>query len=316
MFRSTEPARRGRFHWLPLSLAAAVALWLIHPQFVAFPAHGTVAAREAWARSNIRQYGSLTRTVEKIPLIQELVGRVTAIAPTSGGQHAAAQTMDGVDMNMTLEVVGEKGTVSPLVAVPLILLARKAMPAKNLRELIDWLKANPNTASAAIENSGVHLLTSLFQRETGTQFTLVPYRGSAPAMQDLVAGQIDFLFDTPLQLPLVRAGSIKAYAVAIDTRMALAPDIPTFAEMGLPALSYSAWFGLFAPKGAPKDIIGKLNAATVDALAEPEVRSRLVDLGAEIFPRLQQTPEALAALVKAGAEKWWPLIKEFGIKAE
>ena len=135
-------------------------------------------------------------------------------------------------------------------------------------------------------------------------------------MQDLVAGQIDLFFGTPDQLPLVRAGSIKAYAVTSDTRLALAPDIPTFAEMGLPALSYSAWFGLFAPKGTPKDIIGKLNAAAVEALADPAVRSRLVDLGLEIFPREQQTPEALGALVKADAEKWWPIIKELGIKAE
>jgi tripartite-type tricarboxylate transporter receptor subunit TctC len=225
---------------------------------------------------------------------------------------SSTHVLNGALYALQYDVLNDFAPVSPLVAVPLILLARKAMPAKNLRDLIDWLKANPNTASAAIENSGVHLLTSLFQRETGTQFTLVPYRGSAPAMQDLVPGQIDFLFDTPLQLPLVRAGSIKAYAVAIDTRMALAPDIPTFAEMGLPALSYSAWFGLFAPKGAPKDIIGKLTAATVDALAEPEVRSRLVDLGVEIFPRATDARGACCAC----AEKWWPLIKEFGIKAE
>ena len=111
-----------------------------------------------------------------------------------------------------------------------------------------------------------------------------------------MAGQIDLLFAAPDQLPLMRAGSIKAYAVTSDTRMELAPDIPTFAEMGLPALSYSAWFGLFAPRGTPKDIIGKLNAAAVEALADPAVRSRLADLGFEIFPREQQTPEALGAL--------------------
>ena len=144
----------------------------------------------------------------------------------------------------------------------------------------------------------------------------MPYRGLAPAMQDLVAGQIDLLFAAPDALPLMRAGSIKAYAVTSETRLALAPDIPTFGEMGLPALSYSAWFGLFAPKGTPKDIIAKLNAAAVEALADPAVRSRLVDLGLEIFPREQQTPEALGAIVKADAEKWWPIIKEFGIKAE
>ena len=117
-------------------------------------------------------------------------------------------------------------------------------------------------------------------------------------------------------MSLARVGSIKAFAVTSDTRLALAPDIPTFAEMGLPALSFSSWIGLFAPKGTPNDIIGKLNLAAVEALADPTVRSRLVELGFEIFPRDKQTPEALGALVKAGAEKWWPIIKELGIKAE
>jgi tripartite-type tricarboxylate transporter receptor subunit TctC len=135
-------------------------------------------------------------------------------------------------------------------------------------------------------------------------------------MQDLVAGQIDLCFDTAVPLWLVRAGSITAYAVASDTRLALVPEIPTFAEMGLPALSFSGQLWLFAPKATPQDIIGKLNAATVEALADPAVQSRLAGLGLEIFPREQQTPEALAAMQKAGIEKWWPIIKELGIKAE
>jgi tripartite-type tricarboxylate transporter receptor subunit TctC len=130
------------------------------------------------------------------------------------------------------------------------------------------------------------------------------------------AGQIDLLFGDLGQLPLVRAGSIKAYAVTSDTRLALAPDIPSFAEMGLPAVSYSGWFGLFAPKGTLKEIIGKLNAAAVEGLADPAVRSRIIDLGMEVFPRERQTPEALGTLVKADAERWWPIIKELGIKAE
>jgi tripartite-type tricarboxylate transporter receptor subunit TctC len=144
----------------------------------------------------------------------------------------------------------------------------------------------------------------------------VPYRGAAPARQDLVAGQIDLIFDQLDALTLVRAGSTKAYAVTSDARVALAPGIPTFAEIGLPALSWSGWYGLFAPKGTPKEVIDKLNAATVEALADPAVQSRLVDLGLGLFPPEQQTPDALGALAKAAAEKWWPLIKEFGIKAE
>jgi tripartite-type tricarboxylate transporter receptor subunit TctC len=167
--------------------------------------------------------------------------------------------------------------------------------------LIAWLRANPNTASAGIVAASAHLITAFFQKETGTQFTFVPYRGAAPAVQDLVAGQIDLVFFTPDQLQLMRAGSIKAYAVTSDARLALAPDIPTFAEMELSALSYSNWAGLFAPKGTPKEIIGKLNAAVVDALADPAVRLRLVVLGFESFPRNQQTPEALGALVYSSA---------------
>jgi tripartite-type tricarboxylate transporter receptor subunit TctC len=214
-------------------------------------------------------------------------------------------------------VVNDFAPISPLATLPFVLFARKTMPAKDLNELIAWLKANPNKASAGVASSFIRLATAFFQRETGTQFTFVPYRGSAPAMQDLVAGQIDMLFDTPIQLPLIRAGSIKAFAATSDTRWAQVPDIPTFVEMGLPlSFSGAGWYGFLAPKGTPKEIIDRLNAATVQALADPLVRSRLADLGMEIFPRERQTPEALGALQKAQIEKWWPLIKEFGIKAE
>jgi tripartite-type tricarboxylate transporter receptor subunit TctC len=225
--------------------------------------------------------------------------------------------LNGVFYSLSYDVLNDFAPISPLATTPLVLFARKTMPATNLNELIGWLKANPNSkASAGIASVERRLVAAFFQKETGTNFALVPYRGTAPAMQDLVAGQIDLLIDTPIQLPLVRAGSIKAYAVTSDTRLALAPDIPTFAEMGLPTLSYSQWFGLFAPKGTPTEVIGKLQVAAVEALANPAARSRLIELGLEVFPREQQTPEALGALVKAGAEKWWPIIKESGIKAE
>jgi tripartite-type tricarboxylate transporter receptor subunit TctC len=228
----------------------------------------------------------------------------------------STHVMNGALYSLSYDVLNDFEPISPLGAAPLVLFARKTMRAKDLWELIDWLKANPDTASAGIELAGTHLATAFFQRQTGTRFALVPYRGSAPAMQDLVAGQIDLKFDALAQMPLVRAGSIKAYAVTSQTRSALAPDIPTFAEMGSPGLSYSYWNGLFAPKGTPRDIISKLNAAVVDALTDQAVRSRLVHLGFEIFPREQQTPEALGALQKADAEKWWPIIKEFGIKGQ
>jgi len=217
--------------------------------------------------------------------------------------------------SLPYDVFDDFQPLSPLVATPVVLLARKSIPAHNLKDLIAWIKANPNQAAVGIGNPVAHLLTVLFGKETKTQFVFVPYRGGGPAMQDLVAGQIDLLFTTPEKLPLVQSGSIKAYAVTSDMRMALAPDVPTFGEIGFPALSFSIWFGLFAPKVTPKEINGRLNAAAVEALADPVVHSRLVDLGMQIFPREQQTPEALGVMVKADAEKWWPIIKELGIKA-
>jgi tripartite-type tricarboxylate transporter receptor subunit TctC len=185
-----------------------------------------------------------------------------------------------------------------------------------LNELIAWLMANPNRASAGITNVGIRALAGIFQKQTGTQFTLVPYRGLPAAAQDLAAGEVDLLFGTPDQLPLMRAGNIKAYAVTSSTRIAMASEIPTFAEMGLPALSYAEWIALFAPKGTPRDIIGKLHAAAVEALADPATKSRLVELGFGVFPRESQTPDALGAQMKADADKWWPVIKGLGIKAE
>jgi tripartite-type tricarboxylate transporter receptor subunit TctC len=224
--------------------------------------------------------------------------------------------MNGAVYSLPYDVVNDFAPISPLATTSHFLFTRKTMPAKNLNELIVWLKANPNNASAGIAATVYRLANAFFQKQTGTRFTLVPYRGVAPATQDLVAGQIDLLFGTPDQLPLVRAGSIKAYAATSDTRLALAPDIPTFGEMGLPAVSFPGWYALFAPRDTPKEIVVRLNAATVQALADPAVQSRVANLGGEIFPRERQTPEALGALQKAQIEKWWPLIKEFGIKAE
>jgi tripartite-type tricarboxylate transporter receptor subunit TctC len=247
-------------------------------------------------------------------------GRVARARPdgyTIDLGFTGANVLNGFLYSLPYDVLNDLVPISPVVTTPSVLFAKKTMPAKDLKELIAWLKANPNKASAGILSVSGRLTAAIFQRETGTQFAIVPYRGGAPALQDLVAGQIDlFLSGIPANLPLMRAGSIKAYAVTSDTRSALAPDIPTFGEMGLPTFSFSTWYGLFAPRGTPKDIIGKLNAAAVDALADPTVRSRIADLGMDIFPREQQTPETLGALVKADAEKWWPLIKEFGLKAE
>jgi tripartite-type tricarboxylate transporter receptor subunit TctC len=247
------------------------------------------------------------------------VGRLARATPdgyTIDLGFLGGHVLNGAFYSLPYDVLNDFEPISPVGAGPLILYARKTMPAKDLHELIAWLKANPDKASIGITAVGPHLTAGLFKRESGTRFAMVPYRGAAPALQDLMAGQIDLYFDGAVQLPLVRGGSLRAFAVTSETRLAAALDIPTFAEMGLPAVSYSAWNGLFAPKGTPKDIIARLNAAAVETLVDPAVRSRLADLGGEIFPRERQTPEALGALVRDGAKKWWPLIKEFGIAAE
>ena len=228
----------------------------------------------------------------------------------------STQVLNDALYSLQYDVLNDFAPIVPLVMSPFILFARKSLPGTNLNELIAWLKTKRNMASAGVDVASARLLTEFFQKESGTQLTLVPYRGTAPAMQDLVAGQIDLFFSLPVQLPLLRAGSIKAYAVAGDARLALAPSIPTFGEMGLRAVSWSGWYGLFAPKSTPKDIIDKLNMAAVEALADAAVRSRLAELGVQVFPREQQTPEALGTLVRANAEKWLPLVREFGISAE
>jgi len=201
----------------------------------------------------------------------------------------------------------------------MLIVATKALPPKDLKELIAWLKAHPDKASQGTAGAGstLHLAGVLFQKETGTRFQFVPYRGSAPAIQDLVAGQIDLMIDlASSSLPQVRAGTTKAYAVMAGKRLPSAPDIPTIDEAGVPGVYVSAWFALFAPRGTPTNVVGKLNAAVVDALADANVRARLADLGQQVVPRDQQTPEALRAYQKAEIEKWWPIIKAANIKAE
>jgi tripartite-type tricarboxylate transporter receptor subunit TctC len=209
--------------------------------------------------------------------------------------------------------------ISLLASNPMMIVAKKVMPAKDLMELIAWLKANPDKASAGTTGIGgaSHVAAIFFQRETGTRFQFVPYRGLAPAMQDLVAGQIDLMVDNPAtSVPQARAGKIKAYAITSKARLAAVPDIPTADEAGLPGFNVSQWTALWASKGTPKEIVAKLNEAVVKALADPNVLARLADLGQYIPPREQQTPEALRAYQKAEIEKWWPIIKAAGIKGE
>ena len=224
--------------------------------------------------------------------------------------------LNGAFYSLPYDVLNDFAPISPLITTPFVLFARKTMPAKDLNELIAWLKANPNKASVGVTSGGSPLGGRLLPERNRDAFCpcALPWR-CLPQCRTWSPAKSTSSSPAPDQLPLMRAGSIKAYAVTSNTRIELAPDIPTFAEMGLPALLWSPWYGLFAPRGTPRDIIGRLNAAAVEALADPAVRSRLVDLGFEVFPREQQTPEALGALVKADAEKWWPIINQLGISA-
>jgi tripartite-type tricarboxylate transporter receptor subunit TctC len=210
--------------------------------------------------------------------------------------------------------------VALLAFSPLMIVARSSFPANNVQELIAWLKTNPGKATAGTIGIGSPSQVGglYFQNVTGTRFQVVPYRGAAPALQDLLSGQIDLRFgaEGSQMLPYLRSHTVKAFAIMGRSRWSVMPDIPTIDEAGLPGLYLTFWQALWAPKGTAKDIVVKLNAAALDALVEPTVHKRLIDLGQDIPPREQQTPEALGLFHKAEIEKWWPIIKAAGIKAE
>jgi tripartite-type tricarboxylate transporter receptor subunit TctC len=209
--------------------------------------------------------------------------------------------------------------IALLSEAPVLIAARKALPANDLTQLIAWLKANPDKATdghAGIGSIG-HIVGVFLQKETGTRFQLIPYRGGGPAVLDLVAGQIDIVMNAASDaLPQVRAGTVKAIAVMARRRLSVLPETPTVDEAGLPGFYFSQWFGLWAPKQTPSTVIARLNGAVVNALADPAMPSRLADFGQVIFPPGQQTPEALGTLHRAEIEKWWPIIKAAGIKGE
>jgi tripartite-type tricarboxylate transporter receptor subunit TctC len=226
---------------------------------------------------------------------------------------------NGAVYALSYNLVDDFAPIAPVVFQPLFITSKKVMPADDLKALVAWLKANPDKASAGTSGVGSlqHVAALEFQRQTGTRYAIVPYRGGGPAIHDLVGGQIDLMLGVAADVvEYVRAGSIKAYAVTAKGRSAAAPGIPTVDEAGLPGLYFSSWQAVFAPKTTPRDAIAKLNAAIIVALADPTVRQRLAEFGLEIPVREQQTPEALSALQKADIEKWWPIIKAAGIKAE
>jgi tripartite-type tricarboxylate transporter receptor subunit TctC len=250
------------------------------------------------------------------------VGRVARAAPDGytvslglWNTHVSNRAL----YDLKYDLVDDFEPVALLASFSLMIVAKKDTPARDLKEFIAWLKANPSKAtqgSAGVGSMG-HLAGVHFQNTTGTRISHVPYRGSAPAMQDLVAGHIDMMIDAPVTiLPQLRDGSIKAYALLAKRRLGQAPEVPTGDEAGLPGFHVSNWLGFWVPKGTPKDIVDKLNAAAVTSLAEPAVRQRLADLGYDVPPREQQTPEALGALQKSEIDKWLPIIKSAHIKGD
>jgi tripartite-type tricarboxylate transporter receptor subunit TctC len=250
------------------------------------------------------------------------VGRVVRSAPDGyaiGIGQWGTNMANGAIYPLQYDLLADLEPVALIASQPFLIVARKTMPANNLDELIAWLRANASKASMG--NSGVgtpsHVAGILFQNLIGVRWTMVPYRSAGLSMQDLVAGQIDVLLDTPAtSLSQVNAGTLKAYAVTAKSRLAIAPGIPTVDEAGLPGFYFSFWHAFWVPKGTPKNVIAKLNEAVVNALADPAVRKRLTDIAQDIFPREQLTPEALSAYHKAEIEKWWPIIKAANIKAE
>jgi tripartite-type tricarboxylate transporter receptor subunit TctC len=251
-------------------------------------------------------------------------GRVARAAPdgtTLVVGYWGTHVLNGALYALQYDVLKDFEPISMLATNPQLIVANNAVPAKNLKELISWLKANPDKASQGTSGgmgSPAHVGGVFFQSMTRTRFQFVPYpRGAAPAMQDMIAGQVDLMFDQASHsLPHVRAGRIKAYAVTANARLPSAPDIPTVDEAGLPGFHISVWAGLWAPKGTPAAVIAKLNNAAVRALADRKVRERFADLGQEIPPAALQTAEGFGAFQKSEIDKWWPIIRAANIKGE
>jgi tripartite-type tricarboxylate transporter receptor subunit TctC len=249
-------------------------------------------------------------------------GRVALAAPDGYvlcvgflGTHV----LNGAIYSLQYDVMKDFEPIALLASNPQLIVAKKTTPAKDLREFIAWLKANPGKATQGSAGIGspAHVSGAYFQSASGTSFQFAQYRGAAPAMQDLVGGHVDLMFDQPPNsLPQVRAGNIKAFAVTAKARLSSAPDVPTVDEAGLPGFYISVWSGMWAPKGTPPAVISRLNAAVVDALSNPAVQHRLGELGQEVPARDQQTPAALAALQAAEIERWWPIVKTMNLKPE
>jgi tripartite-type tricarboxylate transporter receptor subunit TctC len=291
---------------------------------VPFPAGG--------ATDNVARFlGEKMRAILGQPIVIE---NVAGAAGSLGVGRAVRSAADGYTLSigtstthvltgglyaLPFDLFKDLEPVIEIGSEPLLIVGKKSLPADDLKGLITWLKANPDKASVGIAGVGAtgHLTGISFQKATGTRFQFVPYRGNSPAMQDLLAEQIDFMIEPASNfLALLGAGSIKPFAITSRTRLSSSPNIPTADEAGLPGFFASLWYGLWVPKGTSKDIIAKLNATMSQILADPKVKQRFAELGIQITPIDQQSPEALRVLQKAEAERWWPIMKASNIKPE
>ena len=225
----------------------------------------------------------------------------------------------GAIYDLKFDLLKDLDPVGLIATQPFLIVSRKSIPANNLKELIAWIKANPDKATQG--NSGIgspsHVSGILFQKAINSPIQMIPYRGAGDSTQAIVSGQIDVLLNTPaVSMAQLKAGQVKVFAVTDKRRLATAPDIPTTDEAGLPGFYFTFWHAFWVPKGTPKDIVAKLNGALRATLADPEIRKKLTALSQDIFPPDEQSPEALAKFQRAEIDKWWPIIKAAGIKAQ
>src|ERR1700676_2240715 len=291
---------------------------------VPFPAGGATDTLARFLAEKMRAILGQSVIIENVAGAAGSVGVGRAVRSAPDGYTLSIGTstthmLTGGLYALSFNLLRDLEPVIQIGSEPLLIVGRKSLPADDLKALIAWLKANPDKASVGIAGVGAtgHLTGISFQKETGTKFQFVPYRGNAPAMQDLLAEQIDFMIEPSSNFKsLVGAGSVKPFAITGRTRLKSSPDIPTADEAGLSGFYASLWYGLWVPKDTPKEIIAKLNATMVQVLADPSVQRRFDELGIEITPLVQQSPEALRAFQKAETERWWPIIRAANLKAE